>query len=127
MALKLLKFQEKILKESLETPNGLWILAKGIGLKRIMSALLLHLAKNEKLLVVALNVNPALLSNETLRKSVYVTSDILSKQRCELSDSLLTFREAIYLSGGVVFVTNRIFVVDFLLKRYVIGFYLRDP
>jgi hypothetical protein len=81
--MRLLKFQEMILQEALNTQsrNGLWILAKGIGLKRILCSLLAHYVKNAKLLVIVLNVNPTLLPDERLRKCVYVTSEFLAKQR----------------------------------------------
>lgn len=117
----MLKFQETILEESLKN-DGLWILAKGIGLNKILSSLISQYV-TQKLLVIVLNLHPSKLDFDTSRKFSYITSDFPSKQRYmkffffEISWLLLNFRESLYLQGGVLFITNRIFVVDFLLKR----------
>lgn len=75
----MLKFQDSILEESTKN-DGLWILAKGIGLDKILSSLVSQYVE-QKLLVIILNLHPSKLDFDTSRNFSYITSDYPSKQR----------------------------------------------
>jgi DNA excision repair protein ERCC-4 len=114
----LISYQSEVLKDAVAN-SGLWIMAKGIGLLQIVSALVAHYEKEKQLVVVSfldmslcmitlkvLNVTPQELGPIAERKYTYIQHDVLCKER-----------KARYLRGGVVFITSRIFIVDMLRKR----------
>ncbi|RKP08935.1 hypothetical protein THASP1DRAFT_14944 [Thamnocephalis sphaerospora] len=112
MALQL-PFQRQIFTELLEE-DGLLVLAKGLGLQRLLAAFL-QLAAERHTLVVLLNA-PAD-EEERLRlelaelTSAQVTLNVL-KNDVKAEDRVEAYRR-----GGLISVTSRIFVVDLLKKR----------
>lgn len=121
--LRLLPFQQHILTE-LTTPgpesDGLLLLARGLGIRSILCALLeSYTADNEanggpdgeggKTLVVVVNADPDEergLAEELGMKLTIVGFEMTSKDR-----------ETCYARGGVVSITTRILIIDMLLER----------
>ncbi|KAL6072820.1 DNA repair endonuclease XPF, variant 2 [Balamuthia mandrillaris] len=106
-----LPFQRQILEDMLEE-DGLLVLGRGLGLHKIvLNFLKLHCVPNN--LVFLLNTNPAeqelfiedLRSEGVSRLPIVVNTDYNAAERT-----------ALYLKGGVLFVSSRILIVDMLNK-----------
>ncbi|CAG8531507.1 8007_t:CDS:10 [Paraglomus occultum] len=108
-----LPYQSQILTDILST-SALLILARGLGIRRIMCAVM-KLYSGPETLVILLNTPPReeeLIKEELLGMGVgrpglrIVNNELSAKERTDL-----------YLSGGIFSVTSRILIVDILTKR----------
>ena len=113
----LLNWESKLFLEVMED-DGLLILAKGLGLDRILLKVMQSFSKQENLVFV-LNTFPeeqfhymselGALGLKCLPK--VVTTDISTEERRKM-----------YLQGGVFFITSKILVMDMLTKRVPLEF-----
>jgi DNA excision repair protein ERCC-4 len=128
----MLKFHQEIVSQCLRF-DGLWILARGLGVFEIIENLLSQLVnpennnakpdknsnnttsspKNSDSLlppprgnIIVLNLHPECLPNASPRKYPYVNSEYNAQQR-----------KALYLKGGIIFGTSFVLIVDLLKKR----------
>ncbi|CAG8504551.1 10589_t:CDS:10 [Paraglomus brasilianum] len=108
-----LPYQSQILTDILST-SAFLILARGLGIRRIMCAVM-KLYSRPETLVILLNTptgEEEYIKEELLGMGVgrpglrIVNNELSAKERTEL-----------YLSGGIFSVTSRIFIVDILTKR----------
>ncbi|CAG8758984.1 7545_t:CDS:1, partial [Acaulospora morrowiae] len=109
----MLEYQRKILEE-LFAEDGLLLMSRGLGLRRIICSILKTYSQ-EAHLVILLN-SPASeeisIKEELAKMGVQkpglriVNNEMGTKERSEL-----------YLSGGIISITSRILIVDLLTKR----------
>ncbi|CAG8453665.1 10156_t:CDS:10 [Dentiscutata heterogama] len=108
-----LQYQREILNELL-AEDGFLILSRGLGLRRIICALL-KIYSHTSHLVILLNTpaNEEIIIKEELAEMGVrkpglrvVNNEMGTKERSEL-----------YLSGGIISITSRILIVDLLTKR----------
>lgn len=117
----MVQFQEHIITELLEDSNGgLVVTSAGLGLHKIISSLfLLHHHSQGCLLILSAtpsqkasilrnyeNVTQSQISDEVQNSPAEITSDLPANQRLSL-----------YSSGGILFITSRILIVDLLTRR----------
>jgi len=118
---QLLPYESNLLVE-LTDEDGLLIMAKGLGVDRLLLNLLRPFCSPETLVFVL---------NTTEEEQVFITEQITALSTKHpptaiTSETTSTMeREKLYLGGGVFFITTRILVVDMLAKRvpleYVTG------
>ncbi|KVH95228.1 hypothetical protein Ccrd_002683, partial [Cynara cardunculus var. scolymus] len=115
----MVQFHEHIIADLLEEPSdggGLVVLSSGLGMHKIITALLhLHHPSEGTLLILSaspsqkhsiltsLNPNP---NNEVTNSPSEITSDLQAHHRLSL-----------YSSGNAFFITSRILIVDLLTRR----------
>ncbi|OIS99720.1 PREDICTED: DNA repair endonuclease UVH1 [Nicotiana attenuata] len=117
----MVQFQEHIITELLEDTNGgLVVTSSGLGLHKLISSLfLLHHHSQGCLLILSAtpsqkasilrnyeNVTQSQISDEVQNSPAEITSDLPANQRLSL-----------YSSGGILFITSRILIVDLLTRR----------
>ncbi|XP_009629397.1 DNA repair endonuclease UVH1 [Nicotiana tomentosiformis] len=117
----MVQFQEHIITELLEDSNGgLVVTSAGLGLHKLISSLfVLHHHSHGCLLILSAtpsqkasilrnyeNVTQSQISDEVQNSPSEITSDLPANQRLSL-----------YSSGGILFITSRILIVDLLTRR----------
>ncbi|XP_059275840.1 DNA repair endonuclease UVH1 [Lycium ferocissimum] len=104
----MLQFHSHIITELLEDSNGgLVITSSGLGLHKLISSLL-HLHHNSQgcLLILTATSSQKTSISQNYQNALEITSDLPANQRLSL-----------YNSGGVLFITSRILIVDLLTCR----------
>uniref|UniRef100_A0A3P9IXH5 DNA repair endonuclease XPF n=1 Tax=Oryzias latipes TaxID=8090 RepID=A0A3P9IXH5_ORYLA len=112
MAGPLLEYETEIFL-SLFSSDGLLVVAEGMGLDRILLQFMRVYSEKDSLV---------LLLNTTTPEQEYFTEQLRMEgvthlPRTVTSDVQSSERYSVYTEGGVLFVTSRILVVDFLLDR----------
>ena len=122
--MRLLEFHRQALKEfqGQENHSGLMIMGRGLGLERILNAILtIHMQPHN--LVLLLNVKEAEysglrrdLEQDSLSTNTDVSLEAIHLNLFTLIDNSTPAKDRtqIYLNGGVMCVTNQILVVDIL-------------
>lgn len=93
--------------------DGLLVAAKGLGLERILTSLIITYNDPGNLVLVI---------GTTSREEEYVLSQLEGQgvtpiPRCVTAECSVNERSQIYANGGVLFVTSRILVMDILMER----------
>ncbi|XP_060207457.1 DNA repair endonuclease UVH1 [Lycium barbarum] len=104
----MLQFHSHIITDLLEDSNGgLVITSSGLGLHKLISSLL-HLHHNSQgcLLILTATSSQKTSISQNYQNALEITSDLPANQRLSL-----------YNSGGVLFITSRILIVDLLTCR----------
>ncbi|WKX93729.1 hypothetical protein Q1695_011189 [Nippostrongylus brasiliensis] len=92
---EILEYEQRVMLETMDE-DVIFIHARGLGLERLFFNHLL-MYSDQKLLTVVLNTSP---------QDEVINADVSTKDR-----------EAVYLEGGVQFITSRILLVDLLTER----------
>lgn len=108
----LLEYENEIFLDCFHD-DGLLVMAKGLGIERIFMAFL-KLYSDEGNLVLVLNTTSSEEEyfTEQLEMSAVKPLPKIVNANCSVTD-----RQSVYLSGGVLFITTRILVVDMLVER----------
>uniref|UniRef100_A0A914WNF4 Uncharacterized protein n=1 Tax=Plectus sambesii TaxID=2011161 RepID=A0A914WNF4_9BILA len=110
--IELIDFEEKLIVETL-TDDVLFVVARGLGLERLIIHHL-KLFSDPQLLLLVINTS-------TQDEIFYIEQLKRAKVKCQpkliTADISTKDRQALYLEGGVQFVTSRILVVDLLTDR----------
>eukprot|EP00053_Salpingoeca_punica_P016238 m.152150 g.152150 ORF g.152150 m.152150 type:complete len:948 (+) comp16913_c1_seq2:43-2886(+) len=115
---RLLPFQQGIFSTLVSEADCLVVLARGLGLERLLVSLL-RLYCDPRVLVIVLNVDnlQRTLLMEELSLVGMLEGDSFLPPSFVNSDTSPEERRDMYLRGGVVFATSRCFVLDMLTKR----------
>ncbi|KAK4314835.1 hypothetical protein Pmani_013905 [Petrolisthes manimaculis] len=108
----MLEYENQMLLDLLHE-DGLLITAQGLGIERILVSLIFTYNDPGNLVIVL---------GTTTREEEYLLSQLENKgmsplPRCITSECSVNERSQIYQEGGVLFVTTRIMVMDFLMER----------
>ncbi|XP_047739690.1 DNA repair endonuclease XPF-like [Hyalella azteca] len=110
----MLQYEQEMLAQLMEQ-DGLLIMARGLGLERLLGALVAaHSAPSCLVLVVGASVEEASYVIETC---AHLLQDPALPPRILTADVPVAERSALYLQGGALFVSSRILVVDLLMNR----------
>lgn len=115
----MLEFEKESLLNILNE-NSLTICSKGIGVDRILANLLQSYSSACHLVVVIgteVSEEDSVCSQIATDPRAKDDGDFLPPKRITSDSMLATSRRDLYLSGGVIFITTRILVVDMLTKR----------
>eukprot|EP00048_Salpingoeca_helianthica_P000246 m.40278 g.40278 ORF g.40278 m.40278 type:complete len:848 (+) comp10297_c0_seq2:245-2788(+) len=112
MVLPLSPIHVEMLKQLTGNEDNLLILARGLGLSRLLVAAL-HSHCSSRALVLVINATP---SDRDLFVSMLTHLEPDCSPQVIDADTPSADRIALYMKGGVVFVTSRILVVDLLTK-----------
>jgi DNA excision repair protein ERCC-4 len=110
----LLSFHKEIISDFI-TENGLLIMARGLGIEKILASIIAPYCDPHQLVFV---LNPEGSDEPSMDEMLIqcgVTQNLLPKRITNTFSQ--TDRQDIYLGGGVMFVTSRILVVDMLQNR----------
>ncbi|XP_042856458.1 DNA repair endonuclease XPF-like [Penaeus japonicus] len=108
----MLEYENQMLLDLLHE-DGLLVAAKGLGLERIITSLIITYNDPGNLVLVI---------GTTSREEEYVLSQLEGQgvtpiPRCVTAECSVNERSQIYANGGVLFVTSRILVMDLLMER----------
>ncbi|XP_037794294.1 LOW QUALITY PROTEIN: DNA repair endonuclease XPF-like [Penaeus monodon] len=108
----MLEYENQMLLDLLHE-DGLLVAAKGLGLERILTSLIITYNDPGNLVLVI---------GTTSREEEYVLSQLEGQgvtpiPRCVTAECPVNERSQIYANGGVLFVTSRILVMDILMER----------
>ncbi|CAH7667918.1 hypothetical protein BY996DRAFT_4584876 [Phakopsora pachyrhizi] len=114
IASSLLPFQEEILK-GIQDQDGLLILARGLGIRTIISYLLDSYIKQASNLAQDSSASSLVfLVNSSSEDDVGINNEIGMRMTCIGHEVGSKERERIYKNGGVLSITSRILIVDML-------------
>ncbi|XP_066301514.1 DNA repair endonuclease XPF-like [Branchiostoma lanceolatum] len=111
-AVRLLQYENEIFLDALHE-DGLTITAKGLGADRVLLNYLQLYCDASNLVIV---INTTQQEEEYLIEELSVAG-VSPLPKSVTNEYSITDRKALYLSGGVLFVTSRILVVDMLTDR----------
>ncbi|XP_078702726.1 DNA repair endonuclease XPF-like [Branchiostoma floridae x Branchiostoma belcheri] len=111
-AVRLLQYENEIFLDALHE-DGLTITAKGLGADRVLLNYLQLYSDASNLVIV---INTTQHEEEYLIEELSVAG-VSPLPKSVTNEYSITDRKALYLSGGVLFVTSRILVVDMLTDR----------
>ncbi|KAF2358147.1 ERCC4 domain [Trinorchestia longiramus] len=114
----MLPYEDEMLTQ-LQQEDGLLVSARGLGLERLLQALVaIHSSPSCLLLVVGASVEEASYIISQLEATCnYNLEQTGPPPRMVTAEVPVADRSALYLQGGALFVTSRILVVDLLMNR----------
>ncbi|XP_073228243.1 DNA repair endonuclease XPF-like [Porites lutea] len=116
MAASLSEYENSMFLE-LMYDDGLFVTAKGLSMERVIASFLkIHCVTSDPS-----SISLVLVINTTDQEEDYILDELKSADvplpKVITTEFSSSERESVYLSGGVLFVTSRILVVDMLTKR----------
>ncbi|VDL75731.1 unnamed protein product [Nippostrongylus brasiliensis] len=113
---EILEYEQRVMLETMDE-DVIFIHARGLGLERLFFNHLL-MYSDQKLLTVVLNTSP---QDEFVFSAYFISLLKAANATCMPkvinADVSTKDREAVYLEGGVQFITSRILLVDLLTER----------